>query len=55
MRAMTRQASRDWKMLLATSYDAIQLNKRAFRTGVEDVAGNGTGRYCTPCQSMPVK
>ena len=37
-----------WQILLATSQDAMSLKKRGFKMRVDDVAGNGPGRYLPP-------
>ena len=37
-----------WRILLATSWDAILLSKREFPMRVNIVAGNAPGSYCLP-------
>jgi hypothetical protein len=42
---------RAWQMLLATSYNAVQLKKRGLKMRVVD---DGIGRYCSPRHCMPL-
>jgi len=41
-------------MLLDTSLVAIELAKPGYHMRVDNVAGNGPLRYCSPCHRLPV-
>ena len=51
---LLRPQDRAWQILLATSYDAIQINKR-MSNALMGVAVKGPGRYCSPRHRMPFK